>query len=267
MKRQDIDWQAVFIGLFVIGLLIVINAFGGLRWLERGVRVVFSPAAAVLYKATDILNPMYSSADETLVQQNDALKNELSVLAQANSELSAQLTGYQQLQNELDFAASQSLNTITSQIISRSEGGTGAQLVTINVGSDDGLIEGLPVMYTDGGLLGITYNVFPTYTEVALMTSGLTSVQARVLSETSPKGLITGEFGVSLRMDYILKDSEIEAGQTVVTNGLDEYIPAGLVLGTIQSIEDESSELFKSAVVLAAVRYSPQAIVSVVLPN
>lgn len=48
-------------------------------------------------------------------------------------------------------------------------------------------------------------------------------------------------------MERIPQTEALNIGDTVVTNGLDGEFPAGLIVGRISGIEQESNSIFKSA--------------------
>ena len=85
--------------------------------------------------------------------------------------------------------------------------------------------------------------------------------------ENAASGIITGEFGTSLTMSYILKDQTIAPNDIIITNGQDRWIPGGLVIGIVQAVSNEPSEVFKSATITPVARYGNNAIVSVIVPK
>lgn len=248
-------------------LLSIVQFFGGLAPIERGISVVIQPIEHMMYSTLNTVFPLYTSDEATLVAENSTLKEQLAQVVSQNEQLETELDQYKEYKDQLAFAQTNEFLIVPAEIISRVGQDTTAQIITINKGSDDGVQEGYPIMYSEGVLLGTVYHVTPTYSEIALITGGLVQVQGQAQNESHTSGLITGEFGTSLRMDLILKDKPLVASDLVTTNGHDRHIPAGLVLGSVQTIEDESSELFKTAILTPIVRYDTHSIVSVIVPN
>lgn len=248
-------------------LLAIVQLFGGLAFIERGISVVIQPIERVMYLTLNTVFPLYTSDEEALVAENSTLKEQLAKIVSQNEQLETELDQYKEYKNQLAFAQTNEFSIVPAEIISRIGQDATAQTITINRGSDDGIQEGYAIMYSEGVLLGTVYNVTSTYSEIALITGGLVQVQGQAQNESRTSGLITGEFGTSLRMDLILKDKSLVTGDLVATNGHDRHIPAGLVLGSVQAIEDESSELFKTATLTPILRYDTHSIVSVIIPN
>lgn len=251
----------------VICLLLVSQYFGLLRPIERLFALVTQPLQAVVYQIITTIHPTYSAEEATLLEENTKLKAEISTAIVKNQELTTQLAQYQQYSKQLSFAQTKSYNTLPAEIISRVGQGINTQTITINRGSVDGIQVGYPIIYNDGILIGVVYDVEGSYSEVALIASGLVKVQGMINNENPTFGIIDGAFGTSLAMQYILKDQAINPEDVVVTNGRDEFIPKGLIIGTVQSVEDQASELFKTATVAPVLKYDTQSIVSVIIPE
>ncbi len=62
-------------------------------------------------------------------------------------------------------------------------------------------------------------------------------------------GVLTGEFSTGLVLDKVNKTEILTAGQVVVTSGLDENMPQGLVVGKIDKILSSADSLFQRALV------------------
>lgn len=250
-----------------IVMLLVFYYVGALSPLERLLNIVVEPVQSVVYSLTDSLSPLYRNDSAAIVSENSALKAQLSTLTTRTSELETQLAQYDEYKQQLEFARKNEYTVVPAKIISRIGQGTTTQVMTINQGAHNGIASGYPVTYADGILVGIVTNVHDSYSEIALITGSLISIQGMVQNEAQTPGLVSGEFGTGLRMDLILKDNPVVLGDIVVTSGQDDFIPRGLLIGTVDSVRDESSELFKEATLRPVLPYDHHSIVSVVVPN
>lgn len=259
--------RSVIGAIVAILLLLIFYYVGALSPVERVFNLVVEPLQSVGYSITDTVSPLYEESPENIVSENTALKAQVASLATKNTELTTELSQYQEYQQQLQFAQQNEYTFVPAKIISRVGQGTSTQIMTINQGAHNGIAEGYPVIYGDGILVGIVTNVQDSYSEVALVTGSFISIQGKIQNDIQTPGLIRGEFGTGLLMDLILKDNPVVVGDIVVTSGQDQLIPEGFLIGTVDTIHDESSELFKQAIIRPILPYSHSSIVSVIVPN
>ncbi len=252
---------AIIFGAFILYLM---GALRPLLWLGD---YTIEPMQVGAYRVIDRINPLYTASDAQLQEENIELKNQLADTVTRYNDLLTQLDQYQEYSEQLAFAQESEYEIVPVEIISRVGQGVATDILTVNRGSLDGLKEGYPVMYDNGVYIGVVYDVFDTYAEVAIVSSQLTSLQATIQTDNPAFGIISGDVGEALTMDFILKEQLLSEGDVVVTSGEDEDIPAGLLIGTVDQIRDEPSELFKSATVRPLRMYGSHSIVSVIIPN
>lgn len=249
-------------------LTMVIYVAGWLNPLERWLSVLVQPAFNVFYSTLDTVSPLYRTTDATLLAENTALKDLLVKVVRDNHDLSIEISQYQEYEEQLAFAQEKDYDTIAAKIISRVGAIEINQLLLINRGSSHGIQVGYPVTYGKGQLLGTVSVVHEGYSEVTLITDETSQIQGVVENfKTGASGIISGEFGTSLKMEYILKDQAIAPNDIIITNGQDRWIPSGLVVGVVQAVNDEPSDVFKSATITPLARYGNNSIVSVLVPK
>lgn len=259
--------RSVIGAIIAVALLLIFYYVGALSPVERVFNLVVEPLQSVGYSITDSVSPLYEDSSENVVSENTLLKAQLASLATKNSELTTELAQFKEYEEQLKFAQQNEYTFVPAKVISRVGQGSTTQIMTINQGAHNGITEGYPVIYNDGILVGVVTNVQDSYSEVALVTGSFISIQGMVQNDVKTPGLIRGEFGTGLLMDLILKDNPVAVGDIVVTSGQDQFIPEGLLIGTVDAIRDESSELFKQATLRPILPYSHSSIVSVVVPN
>ena len=116
---------------------------------------------------------------------------------------------------------------------------------TIDKGSIDGVQAADPVITADG-LVGIVWEVGLTYSHVRTILD--ISVEVGVYDiATRDSGIITGDISLSsdglCKLKYLPKESGIASGNLVVTSGIGGVFPKDLPVGTVKSIEVDSSGL------------------------
>lgn len=104
-------------------------------------------------------------------------------------------------------------------------------------------------------LVGRVAEIYANTARVLLLTDPLSSVSAKV-SRTNEQGAVEGEGSYRLKMNYLFSDSDVKAGDEVVTAGLGGVFPEGIFLGVVENVERESRESFKWARLKPAVRLS-----------
>jgi rod shape-determining protein MreC len=126
--------------------------------------------------------------------------------------------------------------------------------LTIGKGSRDGIAIGMPVIVSEGILVGRIDEVGPNYSRVNLITNTTSAINALDL-ETSAKGLLRGSYSLGIMMDMISQGDVINNGDRVITSGLGGELPRGLLIGNIQEVGVSVDKLFQQAVVVPAVKY------------
>lgn len=160
---------------------------------------------------------------------------------QANSEVAQwqQVVGYEQRTEQHGVAA---------HIIARGE--TPASTVIIDRGANDGITEGSAVVIGNGILYGVIVSVESTQSLVRVTEDASSALSATIQGTSKTMGLVVGQEGAALEMQYIPQDTAITIGDVVVTSGLGGKVPEGLILGTVQSVEAAPSAPFLTATIL-----------------
>ncbi len=122
--------------------------------------------------------------------------------------------------------------------------------LTLSVGEREGVAKGDAVIYGAGQLIGKVIAVTPTRSTVLLLTDPQLHVTATMSGNTKPIGVTEGQFGLSVVIDLIPQSVELGEGDVIVTAGLEDAIPQGLLIGTINRIISNENELFKQATLL-----------------
>lgn len=122
---------------------------------------------------------------------------------------------------------------------------------TIDRGSIHGVEAADPVITADG-LVGIVWEVGLTYSHVRTILD--ISVEAGVYDiSTRDSGIVTGDISLSseglCKLKYLPKESGIANGNLIVTSGIGGVFPKDLPVGTVKSIEVDSSGLSLTAVI------------------
>ena len=141
----------------------------------------------------------------------------------------------------------------------------GDNLLVINRGSKDGIEVGMPVIFGSGIIVGKVIKVNDWSADILLLSNKNSLITATIQGNDRVNGIIKGDVDYGLEMDYIPSDFDIKAGDIVVTSGLEERIPKGLVIGQVKEVFFEDGDFFKTAVVYSLVDYQTVDFVSIIL--
>lgn len=147
----------------------------------------------------------------------------------------------------LDYKQSVDYKTIAARILSRSP--SDAFTLLIDQGSNDGIKPGLAAVVNEGHLVGIVDTVSDHTSTVRLLEDEQTRIPVQIMGESQTNGLLVGEGGFLLKMEYIPQDRIIEPGQLIVTSQLYEKIPNNLVIGTVYEVHKEETSAFQEALI------------------
>ena len=126
--------------------------------------------------------------------------------------------------------------------------------ILVDKGSSAGVRQGAGVI-TPYGVVGKVISVSPTTATVLLITDVNSAVDV-VVKRTRSRGIIEGFGENSCLLNYVLKADQLQEGDTIVTTGLNNIYPKGMVIGKIQTLSQEKSGFFQSVVVVPAVDFS-----------
>lgn len=223
-----------------------------------------TPISRMLYGASIYVNPAYQvETVNELIQSYNALE---SALAEARIDTAVLQDITQEnisLREQLQFISDRSYTAIGADVIGRQVDPSESTLF-INIGVEQGITVGMPVITGSGVLIGTIAEVEPTHALVRLLTDSDSAIAATISSAEKSIGVVNGGFGITVQMNLIPQNERIVPGDLVITSGLSEAIPRGLLIGTVESVEREAYQPFQRAVITPAVRLDKVNVVSVI---
>jgi len=177
----------------------------------------------------------------------------------------------------LGFKSTHRYKLVICEVVSRGDATGWWQTLTLDKGSDDGILTDMAVI-TTRGLAGRTTDVSRRTTTVMLLTDPTCRVSCK-FTRTGALGIVRGG-GVSMggdakmamfyaprpnRMDYVAKEQKIFENDEVVTSGLGGVYPEGLPVGSVIKTDIDPSGLYQRADVLPSADMSRLRYVFVVL--
>ena len=163
--------------------------------------------------------------------ENRQLRDELGRLQIQNRELENEANEAQRLKVLLTFRDTYpEAQMLAAQVIGASADPSSHTLF-INRGARDHLHNNMAVVTPDG-IVGKLVEVFPTTAQVLLINDKESGVGA-LFAESRTHGVVKGSADPTPRMDYVVNDEKVKAGEVVLTSGDDRIFPKGLLVGTV----------------------------------
>lgn len=151
-----------------------------------------------------------------------------------------------------------SLPSIQAAVVARDPSGV-LHTMVLDQGIEAGVREG-HIVITELGVVGRISEVGPGYSKVLLVTDSSSTVSALVQGSRA-NGIVRGQYGDTLVMDWVLQTVPVKTGDVVITAGLGlgnelrSLYPKGLVLGTIVEVARSDTAAYLRAVLVPAVDF------------
>ncbi|MDR5749223.1 MULTISPECIES: rod shape-determining protein MreC [unclassified Caballeronia] len=136
------------------------------------------------------------------------------------------------------------------------------QKVVIGKGAQQGIQDGAPVVNEDG-VIGQVTRVFPLQSEVTLLSDKDQAVPVQIV-RTGLRSVIYGTpKGDTLDLRFVPISADVQAGDQLVTSGLDGIYPPGLAVAKVVRVDKQADTAFARVVCLpvAPVRGARQLLV------
>jgi len=192
-----------------------------------------------------------------LQERLTALEIENNRLSLENMQLRENKSEVERLRTLLDYKQAQQDQYVleAARVIARSPNNW-YKTITIDKGADSGIAINMPVISPDG-LVGKVVSVSGNSSQIWLITDREMAVGAILQETRDTKGIVEGmgDNG-TLRMINIPYYSQVKNNDKVVSSGLSETYPPGILIGLIKDIKKEANGLVLSATVDPAVDFN-----------
>ena len=248
--KEYLRKNGIRMGIIVaaVALIIALSAAargGGTSFLQNATGVVKSPMQKVLSSTVNWFDTIYG-----YLYKYDALRAE-------NESLRSQLADAQQ--SARDGIAASEENTRLRQLLELREKHTDYEMesckvvlwsssnwsssFTISKGKNSGIEMGDPVVTEYGVLVGQITELGENWATVSTVIDVDMSVGAFV-GVAGSSGMVVGEFALmknkTAKLTFLADGAQIYKGDEVLTSGSGGGFPAGLVIGTVSSVQTEA---------------------------
>jgi rod shape-determining protein MreC len=248
-----------FVVLFLVStLLLVARNSDPVRGAATFATQLLVPIQTVLANAGITSNRFVQAITEIerLRADNAQLRADVDRLTIENVQLREATFAAQQAARLGAIAKTLSFDSVPAPVIARDPSNILATIV-LGAGADQGVKVG-HIVVSDEGLVGRVSEVGANYSKVLLITDASSTLSA-LIEGTRATGIVRGQYGDALIMDWILQTEKVKPGDVVVTAGLglgDELrslYPKGLVVGKVLQIQNAEAAAYQRAIIAPAV--------------
>ena len=249
--------------LICLFLVILFFSFYGTSWFQAVLNQALKISAPIEKKAYQLGESLFSFLNYSrLAKENSRLREEVSRLAIDYIEQQTLSQENTYLRRELDFLRAKKFVFVLTDVIGRQPDND--QILILDQGSSAGLEVNLPVTVGHGIMIGKIIKVETNRAWAELLTSPESSAAASLATLSGTNGLINGQIGNNLLLESIPQDKEIKEQDLVITSGLEEKIPRGLLVGYVIEVESLAGQVFKRARIEPAINYHNLQILTVI---
>ncbi len=236
--------RLAFFALLSLALLFADTRYRYLENIRRVVTVVISPLqqAALLPQQAIGAVAAYFSSKRALATDNEALRSTLVAQAPAVQGYARERDENARLKALLGVQAHYA-GAATAVGVLYSGRDPFSQRLFVDKGEREGLAPGAAVI-DDLGVVGQVTRVFPTMSEVTLLTNKDHVIPVKVERTGVHSVLYGAGTGQPLQLRFMPPSADLQVGDRLVTSGLDGTYPAGLAVAQVTTIDRDTGQIF-----------------------
>ena len=230
--------------LLILIIFILILVFWQPKWKQltffdrayRTVQPVLAPVNKVLTNTAKYIRLQldYLSQRKQLQRDLNYVKKENAIIQQQIRWYTSDRQALTRLRKLLELKDKLPYQTVAAEVIATSPSNY-YFTITIDKGSNQGLKRNMVVLTTDG-VIGRILQVAASSSKILLISDQRSAVGA-VIDRTRARGIIDGIGKGSCKLTLEQTDTDVKAGDSIVTSGLGGVFPKDLMLGTIGRID------------------------------
>ncbi|MBU0660706.1 rod shape-determining protein MreC [Patescibacteria group bacterium] len=250
----------------VIAIVIITHILGWLLPIEQFFRHIINPSSQTIYQWSITLNEETDQFDSVEELEDAYIKLKQTVIDNEVDQARILFLEqeHEEFERQLQFFRTSTYAHVGAMVIGKNIESLSNSII-LNKGTADGVNQGNAVIVGDGILVGTVIRTDETTSIVRLINDSQSKIAAMTLNNDHSIGLIEGGYDISVRMNFIPQHEYIAIGDQIVTSGLEDNIPRGLYIGTIESIKKEAYKPFQEALVNPPVHLGKIAMVSILV--
>lgn len=250
-NNKDSHKRVFFVVIMaIVSMLIIFTqikavSLGNVTIVDQVIAFFFTPAQNIIHKGEvstiGFFNGLFNF--RKIFKENIELKNENEKLNEEIIKLTSYEDENERLKKILELYNLENDNkSLVCEVIGHSPENW-YETVLINKGTSDG-IENEMYAFNSIGLIGKVERTTLFSAHLKLITNSNVSVPA-CISKTGYQGIVTGSGDNKLIMKYVDNQAQIKEGDIVVSSGMGEIYPKGLLIGKISKFIESSNTMYK----------------------
>ena len=246
--------------LLVLGVTFLVTTFGSRQFgaLHKIVMEMVGPVQKTMTgtsRAVASFKSDYLDSFQNFFKLNEEKKRLVRQLQETEAELNKSreaMATNASLRKLLDFKNEVDRPTVATTIVGK-DPSPHFRSVIIDQGSNSGITQGSPVLCSDG-VVGQIFTTSPNYAKVLLAIAPSSAIDV-LLQKSRVRGILKGTGKMTYRLEYILKNVDVEVGDRVVTAGYGGVFPTGLPVGRVSKVFRQPQGMFHEIEVTPVVDY------------
>jgi rod shape-determining protein MreC len=263
MEQRPPTWKltavlAVLVFLPVFLIVFSVKTEGETSVLSRAASAAIGPFHRAVTSAFDGISRAWRGYVwlSGAAQQNTVLRKEIDEIRAGEAERIEIRLENRRLLDLLEYRRSNAGHQMKLARVIAGGVSANSDMITIDRGTADGVQKGMAVVSVDG-LVGRVFRAFRGHAEVLLVTDRNSAVAGTVQSSRA-RGIVKGR-GLarsgSCDLEYVPRSETVNEGDLVVTTGLGDFFPKGIMIGRVVSVDRAANYLFQRAVLEPAVKF------------
>jgi rod shape-determining protein MreC len=223
-----------------VSCVVVDARYHALDGLRSGFSLLLQPAREMMRAPTDIAAELggFFVRHRLLQKERDALLTERARLLVSVNAAKELVRENAELRTLLQLQSRPGQQVVHAALLYQGHDWF-AQRITLDQGGGAGLRRGLPVVDATG-LVGQVSRVYPGSSDVTLVSSPgqLTPV---LVERTGQRGLAAGSGHGQMELRYMPAQTDIRAGDRLLTSGIDRLYPAGIPVARVSRVSRSQS--------------------------
>jgi rod shape-determining protein MreC len=248
--------RTLLAGLVILHLVVIsrqVDARGGTSVLARAIFATLSPVQRAAHAVVRTVGGTWSAyvGLRGVKGENDRLQEKVRHLEVLLQERQQQARESERLRAIFDLRPVLPVDTLVAEVVAR-DGVPWYRTLTIDKGEAHGVALNAPVISATG-VVGRVVAVGPSAAKVQLLLDRDSGAGVR-LERSRVTGVVSGQLGPgeAMSFDMVLKyvplTADVQVGDVVITSGLDQIYPRGLMVGRVSSVS-RGAGLFKEITV------------------
>ena len=258
-SRVFIAFLAVgLVGIALVNMVVDRRAFGEggreLSWWSGIVLDAAVPVQKMIAVPFDLARGAWNEylAVLDVRDENSGLRSRLATVEEENLQLREALVASGRLQRIAEMRDEFEIPMLPAELVGL-DVSTWFRSALIDRGRSRGVHAGMPVVSEKSGLVGLVTTTSRSAAKLMLLIDRQSAVDG-VVQRSRARGVVRGG-KESLEFEFVARGGDVQAGDVVITSGLDGVYPKGLRIGEVTAVTDPGSRLLQTATLDPAVDF------------